>query len=185
MRWFLSAVLYTALAFGANAALAGTAELEALREGAMKKLMFHAEPAEVPDVAFTDPEGGAHRLADWRGKYVLVNFWATWCAPCRAELPALDALNRDFGGADFAVVTIATGRNPVPAITRLFGEVGVEGLPVLLDPKQDLARDMGVFGLPVSVLLDRDGREIARMAGDADWNGESARAIVAALLAGG
>ena len=185
MRWFTSAVLYTALALGANAALADTAALEALRDGSMKKLVFHAEPVGVPESEFTDAEGSEHRLADWRGKYVLVNFWATWCAPCRKELPALDALNRDFGPDGFEVLTIATGRNPVPAIKRLFGEVGVEGLPILLDPNQTLSREMGVFGLPVSVILDPEGREIARLSGDAEWSGDSARAIVSALLAGG
>lgn len=182
MRMVLSAVVYTALALCANPALADMAELEALRDGSMKKLIFHAEPVAAPDTVFTDPEGGEHRLAQWGGRYVLVNFWATWCAPCRKELPALDALNTEFGGKDFTVVTIATGRNPVPAITRLFEEVGVQGLPVLLDPKQDLAREMGVFGLPVTVVLDREGLEIARLSGDADWHGESARAIVAELI---
>ncbi len=183
MRFVCSAVLYTALALGANAALADTAELEALREGSMKKLAFAAEPSEVPPISFTDAAGAEFALVDWQGKYVLVNFWATWCAPCRKELPALDALNRDFGGEGFEVVTIATGRNPVPGIERLFAEVGVESLPILLDPKQALSREMGVLGLPVSVIIDREGREIARMSGDADWNSDSARAIVAALLA--
>jgi thiol-disulfide isomerase/thioredoxin len=182
MRWFTSAVLYTALAFGANTAFAGTADLEALREGSMKKLAFAAEPSAVPSTTFTDASGAEHSLADWRGKYVLVNFWATWCAPCRKELPELDALNRDFGGEDFAVVTIATGRNPVPAIERLFAEVGVESLPILLDPKQALSRDMGVLGLPVSVILGPEGHEIARMSGDAEWNSDSARAIIGALV---
>ncbi len=181
MRLVLAAVLYTALAFGANAAT--QAELEALREGSMLKLVVHAEPSAVPDTAFGDAGGADHRLSEFRGKHVAVNFWATWCAPCRKELPALDALNREFGGEDFAVVTIATGRNMLPAITRLFDETGVETLPVYLDPKQALAREMTVFGLPVTVILDPEGREIARMTGDADWSGESARAIVRALLA--
>ena len=92
-------------------------------------------------------------------------------------------LNREFGGERFAVVTIATGRNMLPAITRLFDETGVETLPVYLDPGQALAREMAVFGLPVTVILDPEGREIARMTGDADWSGESARAIVRTLLA--
>jgi thiol-disulfide isomerase/thioredoxin len=171
--------------FGANAVYADTAALEALRDGSMKKLVFQTEPVVVSQEVFSDAAGAEHRLADWQGKYVLVNFWATWCAPCRKELPALDALENEFGGDKFEVVTIATGRNPVPAVQRLFEEVGVTRLPILLDPKQSLARDMGVLGLPVSVILNPEGQEIARLSGDAEWHGDSARAIVAALLAGG
>lgn len=181
MRHLLTAVLYTALCLGANAGTA--ADIAALRDGSMLKLAVHESPAEAPATSFTDAEGGEHSFADWKGKVVLVNFWATWCAPCRKELPALDAMNRDLGGDDFAVITIATGRNPQPAITRLFDEVGVKTLPVYLDPKLQLSREMGVLGLPVSILLNRDGQEIARMSGDAEWDSESARAIVAALVA--
>jgi len=181
MRQFLFAVLYTALGVGANAAFA--ADIASLREGSMMKLAVLDAPAEVSTTAFTDRDGGEHLLSDWKGRITLVNFWATWCAPCRKELPALDALNRDLGGTDFAVVTIAAGRNALPGITRLFDEVGVKTLPVYLDPKLQLSRDMGVMGLPVSLLLDRNGREIARMSGDAEWDSESARAIIAALIA--
>ncbi len=184
MRWFLSAVLYTALALGANVAFAETSALEALRDGSMKKLMF-VDPVEVSQVVFTDPEGGEHRLSDWQGKIVLVNFWATWCAPCRKEMPMLDALQSEFGGNDFEVLTIATGRNALAGIRRFFEEVGVTGLPIFLDPKQELARDMAVLGLPISVILNRDGKEIARLRGDADWDSDSAKAIIAALIAGG
>ena len=180
MRRLLSAVLYTALGLGANPAFA--ADIAPLREGSMMKLAVLDAPADVPATTFTDREGGEHALSDWKGRVTLVNFWATWCAPCRKELPALDALNRDLGGDDFAVVTIAAGRNALPGIQRLFDEVGVETLPVYLDPKLQLSREMGVLGLPVSVLLDREGREIARMSGDAEWNSDSARAIVRALI---
>lgn len=183
MRQFLSAVLYTALALGANAAFA--ADIAPLRDGSMLKLAVHEAPAEVPQTEFADRDGGAHSLAEWKGKVVLVNFWATWCAPCRKELPALDALNRDLGGDEFAVVTIAAGRNALPGIMRLFDEVGVTSLPVYLDPKLQLSREMGVMGVPVSILLDREGREIARMSGDAEWDGASARAIIAALVQDG
>lgn len=95
----------------------------------------------------------------------------------------LDALQTEFGGDDFEVVTVATGRNSVQGIRRFFEEVGVANLPVLLDPGQELAREMGVFGLPITVILDREGREIARLRGEADWQSDSAKAIVAALVA--
>lgn len=188
MKFVRSAILYTALALGANAAMASgagpsVAALEALRDGDMVRLRFLKEPAVVPDVAFIDAAGAEHRLSDWRGKYVLVNFWATWCAPCRAEMPSLDRLEAGLGGDGFAVVTIATGRNPLPAIEKFFAEKDITHLPVLRDPKQELARDMGVMGLPISLILDPEGREIARLIGDAQWDSPEARRIFDALLA--
>lgn len=94
----------------------------------------------------------------------------------------LAELQREFGGDAFEVVTIATGRNSVPTIERFFEEVGVDNLPVYLDPKSKLGRDMDVLGLPITVILDPEGREIARMRGDAEWNSESAKAVVRALI---
>jgi thiol-disulfide isomerase/thioredoxin len=179
-----SALLYTALTLGANAAAADTAALEALRDGDMRKLAFHAEPQDASQVVFTDADGVEHRLADWQGKHIVLNFWATWCAPCRKEMPMLDALQSEFGGEAFEVVTIATGRNSIQGIRRFFEEVGVTELPVLLDPRQELARDMGVFGLPVTVILDAEGKEVARLIGEADWQSDSAKAIVSAMIAG-
>jgi thiol-disulfide isomerase/thioredoxin len=175
-------VLYTALVLGANAAWADMRDLEALREGSLKKLVFHAVPVSVPQVAFVHEDGGEIALGDWRGKYVLVNFWATWCAPCRKEMPSLDALQREMGGAAFEVLTIATGRNPPAAISRFLSEIGATGLPQHRDPKGALARSMGVFGLPITVILDPDGNEIARLIGDAEWDSDSALAIIRALV---
>jgi len=177
----LLAVLYTALALGANAAQADIAEAESLRTGTMKKLLF-SDAKPVSSETFTDPDGATVTLADFNGKYALVNFWATWCAPCRKEMPQLSELQDEFGGDSFQVVTIATGRNPVPAIDRFFDEIGVSNLPRYLDPKSALARDMGVLGLPITLVLDPEGREIARMRGDAEWNSDSAKAVIAALL---
>ena len=175
------AVLYTALVLGANAATADTAALEALREGTMKKLIF-SDPQAVSEVTFTDPEGGQRKLSDYEGKHVVVNFWATWCAPCRKEMPMLSELQNEFGGDGFEVVTIATGRNSVMGIKKFFEEVGVDNLPLYLDPRSGLARDMGILGLPVTLILDPEGQEIARMRGDAEWSSESAKAILRALI---
>lgn len=186
MRRFAFASIYTALAVLANAALADPATLESLREGDMRKLTVHAEPQPVAEDGFGTGEGGEASLADYEGKVLLVNFWATWCAPCREEMPQLAELQEQLGGEDFEVLTIASGRNPKPAMKDFFEETGVNGvLPMHRDPTQGLARKMGVLGLPVSVLIDREGREVARLQGDADWSSESALAIVSELVGEG
>lgn len=183
MRIFRFTLLYAALAILANPASADIAQAEALREGDMKKLIFASAPKEAGQAVFSDPEGGEHVLADYQGQVVLLNFWATWCAPCRKEMPTLDALQEALGGDDFQVVTIATGRNAVVGITKFFDEAGVTHLPVLLDPKSTLAREMLVLGLPLTVLLNREGQEIARLRGDAVWDSESAFAVLRAVIA--
>ena len=178
-----SALLYTALLFGANAAFAGPVDWQAARDAGLAKLVPAEEPAPVPAIGFTDPEGGTHALADYKGKVVLLNFWATWCAPCREEMPSLDALQSELGGEDFTVVPIATGRNAPEKIDKFYTETGLRNLPVLLDPRQQLARAMGVVGLPVTVLIDRDGNEVARLLGEADWTSEPAKAVIRQLVA--
>ena len=178
-----SALLYTALLFGANAALAGSVDWQAAKDAGLVKLVPSEEPAPVSDVAFTDPDGGTHTLVDYKGQVVLLNFWATWCAPCREEMPSLDALQAEMGGEDFVVVPIATGRNAPEKINKFYAETGLKNLPVLLDPRQQLARAMGVVGLPVTVLIDRDGNEVARLLGEADWTSEPAKAIIRQLVA--
>ncbi len=154
-------------------------------DGDMKKLQFHTAAKPVSTLAFTTDAGGEATLADYKGKYVLLNFWATWCAPCRKEMPMLSELQAEYGGENFEVLTLATGRNAVPAMKAFFAEIGVDNLPLHRDPKQQLAREMGVLGLPITVILDPEGREIARMQGDAEWDSASAKAMIAALTAPG
>jgi thiol-disulfide isomerase/thioredoxin len=190
MRLIRSALLYTALAVTANALLpalaladrAALVALEALRGGTMKKLTF-SEPKTVPEAVLLDEADGEHGLVEYQGKVVVLNFWATWCAPCLKEMPSLDALQAALGTEDFAVVPVAVGRNPVEAIDRFYDKAAIVNLPVLRDPKQAFSRAMGVLGLPLTVILNRQGQEVARLIGDAEWNGPEARAILAALIA--
>ena len=176
----LAAAVYMGLGASANAA--DPAALEALREGDMQKLKVHPAPVSVPARDFTDFDGASLNLDDYLGKVVLLNFWATWCAPCRKEMPMLADLQTELGGEDFEVVTLATGRNPAPSMTRFFESIGVDNLPLHRDPDQAIARGVRVLGLPTTVILDREGREIARLEGDADWSGESAKAILQAMI---
>ncbi len=180
-----SLVLYMALAFGANAALADSASIADLRDGDMRKLVVHSEPRAVSDTPFNAEDGGQMSLRDFEGKVVAVNFWAVWCAPCRHEMPMLSDLQTELGGDDFEVVTIAMGRNAPQAMVQFFGEIGVENLPLHADPRMGLSREMGVFGLPVTILLDRNGQEVARLQGDAEWNSESSKTIIRAMIDAG
>ncbi|MES2845975.1 MAG: TlpA disulfide reductase family protein [Pseudomonadota bacterium] len=178
LRKFM-AVLYTVAVIGANAAMADVA---ALRDGDMKKLALHDSPVALPQAVLLDADDAEHSLTDYRGKWVVLNFWATWCAPCREEMPSLDRLQAAM--PELAVVPVATGRNAVEGIERFYAEAGVTLLPVLRDPKSDLARGMAVMGLPVTVILNPEGQEVARLIGDAEWDSDNAKAVLAALMAG-
>ena len=184
MKKLLLALVYTALTAGANPALASDADIIVpMLAGDMKKLAVHETPKATTDASFDlADDAGRASLEDYRGKYVLVNFWATWCAPCRKEMPHLSELQTELGGPDFEVLTIATGRNSPAGISKFFKEIGVTNLPRHQDPKQSLASQMGIFGLPITVLLDPEGREIARLRGDADWASDTAKGIIKALI---
>ncbi len=179
-RW-PGAILAAVLALGAPAH-ADYASIAELRDGDMRKLNFHDAPRPLPEAIMLDPEDGEHPLADWQGQWVILNFWATWCAPCRHEMPALDALQAAFADQGVAVLPLATGRNPLPGVRRFYEETGLQHLPILRDPTQGIARAMGVLGLPVTLVITPEGEEIARMTGDADWASPSAMAIVQALV---
>jgi thiol-disulfide isomerase/thioredoxin len=183
MRLIATAVLYLGLTLGANAdSPKAIPALEALRDGQMLKLSFHETPVAASDLPFSTRDGDQKTLADYQEKVVILNFWATWCAPCRKEMPSLDRLNQAFDPSDVAVVTLATGRNSPQGIAKFFNDEAIETLTQYRDDGMAIAKDMGVMGLPVTVILDRDGMEIARLTGDAEWDSPSALAIVGALL---
>lgn len=181
-----AALLYGAMALAANAALALTpderSEIQALRDGDMSKLVVHEEPQAPIEAGFEDGDGNPVELADYQGKVVLVNVWATWCPPCRAEMPALDSLAGAMEGPDLEVIAVSTDRGGVDRVVAFFEDIGIENLEIALDRSGDFKREAGVMGLPVTLILDREGREIARMMGDAEWDGPEAQALIERVI---
>ena len=180
----LGALLYGAIALGANPVAAAdlSAEdlttLKEMRSGDMSKLVFHKAARDRVAESFRDQYGNEITLADYEGKVVVLNFWATWCPPCRAEMPSIDRLAGEVAGDDIAVLALSTDRHDVQKVVDFFSDTGVENLKVLQDRRGAVAREAGVLGLPVTVILDREGRELARMQGDAEWDSASAKRIV-------
>lgn len=179
MRKLLLAVLYTALTLGANPARA--TDLAPLMTGEMRKLILAETPTALPEVLLTDGDGSEIPLADWKGQWLVLNFWATWCAPCRHEMPSLDRLQTAMPG--LAVLPVATGRNDPAAIARFYDEAAITALPTLRDPQSALARQLGVLGLPVTLIVNPEGQEVARLIGDAEWDSPEALALLTALTA--
>ena len=171
-------LLYTCLVLAANAAGAGVVD-QTLLVGDMGKLVFVAR--QVPEAEMVDMADAVHGLGEFRGRWVVLNFWATWCAPCREEMPSLERLQAVM--PELVVVAVATGPNPKPAIDKFVSEVGLEKITIWRDPQSALARGMGVLGLPVTVIVSPEGAEVARLIGGAEWDSATAQAVLAALMA--
>ncbi len=135
----------------------------------------------VAEFRFTLADGTPRTLADYAGQGVVLNLWATWCVPCVAEMPALAALAGLVGDAPIAVLPLSSDRGGAAAVERFYRERGLQGLPVLLDPRGEAARALGARGIPTTLLIDRHGRERGRFEGAADWAGTAAVAVVREL----
>ena len=127
-------------------------------------------PKSIPQLTFQDANGRAHTLADFKGKVVLLNVWATWCEPCRKEMPALDRLQAELGGDRFQVVPLSVDQQGLPIARRFYGEIGIKALPLYVDPTAKAAFTLDAAGLPVTLLVDRAGREIGRHLGAVQWD---------------
>ena len=160
--------------------------LAPLAKGEVAAVLPARHPAPAPDLGFLGPAGEATSLSAFKGRTVLVNLWATWCLPCRQEMPALDALQAMYGGSDFEVVAINVDtRNPEKPRTWL-AENGIRHLAYYADPTgkllQSLQRSGHVIGLPTTLLVDPAGCEIAILKGPAEWASEDATALIRAAL---
>jgi thiol-disulfide isomerase/thioredoxin len=144
--------------------------------GSFADFTVNAAPSPAPEVGFT-LDGRPMSLADFRGRVVLVNFWATWCGPCVAEMPSLDRLEAELGGKDFTVLTLSEDRNPA-VIAPFYEKHGLRRLKRYHDPSGALSRAFGIRGLPTTVLIDRRGREVGRIEGPAEWDSPAALALI-------
>ena len=131
---------------------------------------FVAVERPLADFAFTDGAGKSVHLADFAGKVLLLNLWATWCAPCVKEMPSLDRLQAELGGPNFQVLAVAQDREGGVVVLPFMKELGIKALLPYLDASASAGKVLGVQGLPTSILIGRDGREIARLLGGADWD---------------
>jgi len=166
------------------AALAKT--LQPLARGEVAALNPAKNPIEVGSLAFQDGAGMARKLSEWKDKTVLLNLWATWCAPCKKEMPALDELQKKLGGADFEVVAVNIDTRDPQKPKAWLKETGISSLVYFADPTarifQDLKEKGRAFGMPTTLLVDKNGCEIATLAGPAEWaSGDAIKFIEKAL----
>lgn len=174
---------------GPSCAAAGkiAAAVDPLAKGDLAALSIAKKPSEVGDFAFIDPAGQPVKLSGFRGKIVLLNLWATWCVPCRGEMPELDKLQAEFGSDKFEVVAvnIDTARPERPK--AVFQELGLKSLKLYADPSANIFHEMKqtgkALGLPLTLLIDAEGCQIGLINGPAAWHSDAARALIAGTLA--
>ncbi|MEX2298045.1 MAG: TlpA disulfide reductase family protein [Dongiaceae bacterium] len=135
-------------------------------------------PRPMPAQPFTDENGVEMSFADFEGKVLLVNLWATWCAPCRVEMKALDRLEAAMGGTDFAVLPISFDIDGAEAVLPFYREFGLDHLPVALDPASTIGHALGFAGLPTTIMVDRDGNGVGYLLGPAEWDSAEAEALI-------
>lgn len=164
--------------------------LDAAAQGELAAFRATAEGANYDELSFLAPDGSETDMTDLRGKVLLVNFWATWCGPCKREMPALSALQTRYGGEDFDVITIDLDLGedgPEKARRFLRDDMGIDNLPLYADPTMasfNVLKQRGVtFGLPTTLLLDAQGCEVGVLGGPAEWDTEDGHALIEAALA--
>jgi thiol-disulfide isomerase/thioredoxin len=155
-----------------------------LATGTLAKFTLAKEPKPLPELAFTDAEDKPIKLADYKGKTVLLNFWATWCAPCVKEMPSLDKLQAEMGKDKFVILPLSLDGPSKPKVAPFYADRKLANLGIYFDKGKKTMSALDISVLPTSVLVDPDGREIGRLEGDADWDKPEALALMKAAIGG-
>lgn len=163
--------------------LAGALALAVSPVSARPVMPFHDAPRELRSPPFVDSDGRELTLADFRGRVVLLNVWATWCVPCREEMPTLDRLQARLGGEDFHVLPLSVDRAGLEPVRRFYEEIGIPHLGIYIAEGLSAMHALAVIGLPTTLLIDREGREIARLVGPAEWDSTEAVAQFESVIA--
>ena len=159
--------------------------LVGLNKGAMAPLLVRPKPLDLPELSFEGPGGETKTLADFKGKIVLLNIWASWCVPCREEMPQLDKLQAELGAKDFEVVAVNIDRGGGNKAKIFLEETGATHLAPYTDPSGILFAAVKAVGMPTTLLIDPDGKEIGRLVGPADWGSEEAKKLIEAAIGAG
>jgi thiol-disulfide isomerase/thioredoxin len=139
-------------------------------------------PVELADVSFNDEAGAKTTLAAFKGRVILLNLWATWCLPCRHEMPSLDRLQKEMGSDQFEVLALSLDRAGKDAARKFFNEIKIEHLKLYIDPTMKAGNGLRAVGMPTTILIGKDGKELGRLPGPAEWDSAAAKALIAEAL---
>jgi len=154
-----------------------------LSQGHMAAFVWKREPEALPEIRFTDGAGAPKTIADWQGKVVLLNLWATWCAPCRKEMPGLERLQKELGSDRFEVIALSVDRAGIEASKKFLDQIKVESLGLYVDSTARSSSALRAIGMPTTVLIDAASREVGRLVGPAEWDSEEAKRLIRAAIA--
>lgn len=168
----------------ASSALASN--IAPLVKGSIASLQVSGTAADVSNLSFKSADGKAYSMADFKGKAVLLNLWATWCAPCRKEMPDLDHLQAELGGDDFEVVTVSIDRSAPGVAQKFFDDIKLKHLTLYYDESMQIFQDLKgqgmAFGMPTTLVVDKEGCSLGHMAGPAPWSDETAQTMLKAVI---
>ena len=139
---------------------------------------FFDQSRALPELRFVDGEDHPLTLADFRGRPILLNIWATWCVPCRKEMPALDRLQAAIDKSELLVLPLSIDRQGVPVVRHFYQELGLKALDIYVDQSGKASSALNAVGVPTTLLIDRDGREVGRKVGPAEWDSPEMIALI-------